>query len=138
MSNNMDNFEFNIRGRTKETFALAMRIAFDDLEDTEKTTAKYWFQTKYHGLVLLWADDKYKKTTPFPGPMNVNTAIEFCWNWLENANREEFELEKMDAYYDGDGSSKPAFRVFCEEWGHVDECQFAICAILPTWAWIGK
>lgn len=132
MNENLDNFLINVRAREKETFALALRIAFSRFHK-----ASHWSQNKEYGLILYWYEEK--ESTPFPIPLDVETAIEFCWNWYSNVDRKQFTLSSMDVYHaDGDAIMKPAFRIFCEDWGHVNHSHYGICAILPVWAWLGK
>ena len=45
----------------------------------------------------------------------------------------------MDANFKlGDVQSEKAWRVFVENWGYVGDNPYAIAAILPIWAWLGK
>ena len=39
---------------------------------------------------------------------------------------------------DSDISVKRGWRIFCEEWGHIDESWQAIVAIKKVWLWYGK
>lgn len=137
MSECMDNFLINVRAKSKETFALALKIAF---AHSPSGKAAAWFATKEHGLVILWHADESKSSHDFPSPISVETAIVFAWEWLLSADRSEFELVDMDADCDhfSDAHCNPAYRIFCENWGYVADSHYAICAILPVWAWVGK
>jgi hypothetical protein len=144
----MDNPRLILLGRGQTTFILGMQIAFKLTGNN--TEAKYWWmykrqdedrvnrekldllgETKCKCLVLSWASgDEEKHKSVLPAFMDCPAATSFAWNWL---SRQEYGPEP-----DYDGSNEKGFLLFNETWGHVGGDHYAIVAIAPAWAMLGK
>lgn len=141
MSEIMDNFTLNVRARTKESFEHTMAVAFA-ASPGEK--ASHWCEHPKYGLILFWHADEHDKfdnkpIVPFPHELDYMTASSFVWDWLSKIDRKKFNLGSWDAHYDdGDVWNEKAWRVYVEDWGHVGNSPYAVAAILPVWAWLGK
>jgi len=83
-------------------------------------------------LVLFWSEpnDKRIQDYPFPAQATKEDAIVFVQSWLHGLCWPEEP--------DHDGDNEKGFRMFVEDWGHVVENGYAICAIQPAWAMYGK
>lgn len=132
----MDNRVFNVNGCKREWLLDALKLAFAQKGD--KTLAKGYFVTKTHGMVLTWWDiDGGKKGySKFPSPLTAEAVYPLVVAWLDS--KPEVEMKDWDADYDHDGDNEPGWRVFVEDWGHVDNEHSAICAIKPAMMWYGK
>jgi hypothetical protein len=88
-------------------------------------------------FVLFWAEPKnwkFGEVNKLPYPMGRRRVGDLVWDWLQ---------ERPDAEYaegiDMDGSlGKGAFRMWNEQWTHVGNSPYGICAIRPIFAWYGK
>ncbi len=84
-------------------------------------------------LVLFW--HKSSEATdyhPFPSPVGYNVAAELAQSWLT-------ATVPSDEYPDDvDGDVKSGFRIYSQEWGHVDGDPYAFVAISPIWMIYGK
>lgn len=158
----MDNFAINVTARGRESLRLALALAFENNAPGKKAT--HWVEVPGVGIVLMWHadklhysrdsegelipnDERYTRTdevdesksgvaqsSRFIAPLSAETAVGTVWNWLES-------LEDKDYYgslNDCDVTERRAWRVYCENWGHVQGSSYAICAIQPVWAWLGK
>ena len=128
----MDNFQLDIRSRTKTHFDEALQMAFDAAPGRKATHYKI---TKKHGFILYWSGDDIKGLTAFPYEMSCKDAIPFIWGWLQKVNYDDYEKPYDDG---GDVENVKAFRIFNEDWGHVDNESYAFVAVKPAWAWLGK
>jgi hypothetical protein len=140
---NMDNFGLNVRARSKETFVRAIAIA---CAASPGGTVTHFCEHPRYGLVLFWHDCEEstfcgRKVHPLSCEMGPREAAQFAWRWVVDAQRDRgiLGLKGWDAYYrDGDVQNEPAYRIFVEDWGHVGGSPYAVVAILPVWAWLGK
>jgi len=142
----MDNFHIDVRADSREAFDLAVRLAF---MKAPVSRATHFATHKKYGLILLWAPEPDKdglEVHPLPYALNDIRACEFAWSWLEEMRGteglweydSEDPVDSMSGPLEGAAANASAFRIFCEEWGHVGELHCAICAIKPAFAWIGK
>ncbi len=136
----MDNFALDVRARSRESFDHAMAIAFNG----SVGKASHWCEHPKFGLVFFWNEvpsDTFqgKPISPLMTEMDAAQAADLAWIWLQKADRKKFQLKDSDEHYrDGDVDNEKAWRVYVEEWGHVGGSNYAVCAILPVWAWLGK
>lgn len=79
-------------------------------------------------LVFYWTDSE--KATALPFPMTMEQAADFAIGWLEHADYGDEP--------DHDGSNGKGWRIYNEDWGHVDGDWSAFVAIEPAWAMYGK
>ena len=64
------------------------------------------------------------------GPMTLEQAADFAVGWLEHA---DYGREP-----DHGGDNGKGWRLYCEDWGHVDHDHYAFAAVQPVWAMYGK
>jgi hypothetical protein len=147
----MDNKIFNVNGIGDDMLLATLKLKF--MQGGKNTTAKAWAVTKKRGLILFWWYDRddekqyegnemfdvepYRKY-PFPSPMTAEQCLPFVKSWLEDDKREDIEMKDWDRNADHDGDNGLGWRVFSEDWGHVNGCHDAICAIKPVMLWYGK
>lgn len=137
-----DNLHIDVRAKTRETFDLAIQIAMEFEPAVEAYTID-----KKKGLVLLWCAEEYsggrKLGHPFPTRLDAKGAADMAWTWLQK----EWEKDPKDRvafdpggkpYEDGEVDNDNGFRVYNEEWGHVGDHTYSVCAIQPASIWIGK
>jgi hypothetical protein len=129
-----DTHQMDVYSSTKLNFGHAMRIAFSNHREAE-----YYKKDSKAGLVLFWTEPHgLDGVYPLPNKMNVEAAIEFCWQWLCSLDGKSVED------YTGrppsiDGSVLlGGFRVYNEEWGHVLGQHAAIVAVRPEYILLGK
>lgn len=132
----MDNRIFNVNGRLdrdgelllRDTLALAFAIA--------KKKAIAWRKSQKHGLILDWSDCA-SGASRFPALADADTVLPFALQWLKSDEAKEVELDSWDRDAGHDGHNGPGWRVYCNDWGHVEGWQ-AIVAVKPTFMWYGK
>lgn len=127
----MDNFHIDITSRIKSHFDEILQIAFDQSPGRKATHYKI---TKKHGFILYWHEDG-KDSIAFPYEMEYKDVVPFVWGWLQKVEYGDYENPIDDG---GDVDNVKGFRIFNEDWGHVDNSSYAFIAIRPAWAWIGK
>ncbi len=143
----MDNRVFNINGRTKEQLQLAVRLLLLD-EYGQEQKVSGWYYTKEKGMVLTWyVGDKYK-ATPFtdrmgnPNDIKYDELVELLFNWLDTESAKNVICEGDDENADHDGSNELGWRLYTEDWGHINEGHsidhYSIAAFKPAWLWYGK
>lgn len=81
-------------------------------------------------LIFYWSDWREPKATKFLYPYTIKQAGDFALGWLEHV---DYGPEP-----DHDGSNGKGWRIYNEDWGHVDHDQYAFVAIEPAWAMYGK
>lgn len=134
----MDNRVFNVNGRMdhggKELLEKTLELAFLTDGLSKPQTAVGYRISETHGFVLY----KYKsdKAIPFPCPLNAKQVAEQVFAWLESDPKVALSGWDQDADHDGDNG--PGWRVYCEDWGHVDHDFAAFVAITPAFMWCGK
>ena len=130
----MDNIVFNVNGRSEEMLLKAIELAF--LQREYKTCVGWKISKK--GFILSWSLSD--KSTPFPGNVEFTPeeVLPMVTKWLKTVNLDEVEMEGWDGDCDHDGHNSRGWRVYSEDWGHVDGSWSAICAIKPAFMWYGK
>lgn len=141
----MDNFIIDIRAEGIETLRMAMEIAFAMNSPGKKVLSyaimppkekeEHYFNsrtTELKALVLRWTDDpsSSKIAVNLPFKLDVAGATDFAARWLAE---QDYGPEP-----DHDGSNHKGWRMFTEDWGHVFHDRYAVCGIVPCWAWYGK
>jgi hypothetical protein len=125
-----DNHVISITGLSAEDFKKA--LSFFDV----KNLAGYRISNT-DGMILYWTD-KGSETKPirkFPYTLASRVEVEnFVWGWLQSPEAKELLGEEPNH----DGSNDVGWRVFNEEWTHVDDDWSARVAICPIWAMYGK
>ena len=128
----MDNRIFNVNGKGCENLQATIELVFKQT----RMTCDGWSFSKKHGLILHWCDgDKINK---LPSSIGAEEATKLVWAWLQTDEAGTVESEHWDSNYNHDGHNGSGWRVYCEDWGHVDNEWSAICAIKPVYLWYGK
>jgi hypothetical protein len=131
----MDNRILNINGRTIEQLKLAIQVACLD-EYGKYQKIRGWRYSQKKGLILLWYLSE--KDTKFPVEMNHTTIADVIWQWLETEDAKKVECEGWDADADHDGDNEKGWRLYVEDWGHVDSSWGVSFAVKPAYLWYGK
>lgn len=134
----MDNRIFNVNGRGLEMLHATLALAFwQEGWDERHATAIGWKVDPKHGLVLLWhADSSNAKL--FPVPLTADRVADMVFAWLSSDEAKNIPCEGWDANVDHDGDNEPGWRVYVEDWGHIGNDHYAICAVKPAYNWLGK
>lgn len=119
----MDNRQITVKAEGKESFDLAMKLAFTTYKEA------VGFMVKDNTLVFYWCD--YEAATKLPFKMKFQDAINFAWAWLEST-------PVSTKQPDHDGDNEKGFMVYNDSWGHVFNAYQAIIGITPIWAMYGK
>jgi hypothetical protein len=127
-----DNRQFNVNGREVQDLADALSLVF---RQNGIAKAEAYKVDPKKGLILLWADTE---GTKLPTPMDAAAVLPMVQAWLESDEADTIELDSWDRDADHDGHNGPGWRVYCEKWGHVGDCHYAICAIKKVFLWYGK
>lgn len=145
----MDNRQFNINGRTKKQLNLALKCLLFNEYDEEKTVSGWYFNPN-KGFVLTWWVGENYIATPFtdrmgkPKPVNVEDLTEILWEWLTTDEAKTVEMSGWDEDADHDGSNELGWRLYMEDWGHVNMGgshsldHYSIAAFKPAYLWYGK
>lgn len=86
-------------------------------------------------LVLFWSEPSPKPQdySSLPMPVSSSFTANFVSEWLKVQPR-----PKEDDW-GGDVETGPAFRISCDDWGHVEPFGWsAFLRITPSTAWYGK
>lgn len=131
-----DNRIFNVNGELKpdgeKLLLAALELAF---ATSGFKHAKAWRYSTTHGLILDW--HCFKGNNAFPAPLDAKGVFPIVLQWMNSPEAGAVQLDKWDSDYDHDGHNGLAWRVYCEDWGHVDG-RDSIVAIKRTYAWYGK
>lgn len=130
----MDNRVFNVNGRGDSMLLDTLKLAF--AQEGTKTTCESWVFNKDKGLILCWhADEGHMK---LPSPLTAEACLPMVLAWLTSSDIKQMSYEGWDRDEDHDGSNSMGWRVYCEDWGHVGDEHYAICAVRPAFLWHGK
>ena len=103
----------------------------------ESSRAEEWIDLPGDGdcprtLILLRHAEGSSKTLPVP--LDLEGATDLARRWLE-----ALPIKDRPGWIDMDGDCEPiAFRVFCDDWGHVCGHHYRIVGIQGAHAWYGK
>ena len=129
----MDNRIFNVNGSGLKTLETTLNLCFDQAGWSGCVS---WKVSKEKGMILYWHESE-KDTKPFPSKLTASEAAPIVYKWLETESN-TIKQDGWDAETDYDGENSKGWRVYCEDWGHVDHSPYAICAIRPVVLWHGK
>ena len=132
----MDNRIFNVNGKTDEQLLGALKLVFT--QKGKGTTCKGTLFSKTKGLLLLWWYDKDDLGNSLPAELEAEEIFPIVKSWLKSKQASEVECNGWDANSQHDGSNSIGWRVYCEDWGHVDGISYTICAVKPAYMWYGK
>lgn len=147
---NMDNFSIDVTGRNTgydssgnaledlTKFILGddkiQLYAIRDKQEGERPQFDDdWPRPKRLVFYHYSSDTVEKSLIKHPFPMDYAAVANFCSEWLKTIPNDEYE-----GWIDLDGSLAPGWRVWNEDWGHIDNHWGAAFAISPHWGWIGK
>lgn len=121
----MDNFRIDVTAQGDEALDKVFALAFGS-----RHAEGYLVTGK--GLIFLWSlSENRNGAVHLPFKMDARRAADFARGWLEDA-------ANYGTQPDHDGSNGKGWRVYNEEWGHVDGLWGAIVAVEPIWAMYGK
>lgn len=133
----MDNFRIDVTGDDRESLTLALNLACNHCPGG---TAKA-FGIKKNKFVLFWTVPSrppvgFTKFGEFPVAMDCLSLLGLVEKWL---NQNPHQRDDHDEFIEGcDGDTKQGWRLYNEEWGHVDGMWQAFVAIEPITAYYGK
>lgn len=131
----MDNKLFNVNGSGSEMLLKALELSF--MQEGSRTTCSGWQQTEENGLILCWSN-KPEGIHPFPADLSAKQCLGFVEEWLSSDFASKVKLGGWCEDSDHDGHNTEGWQVYCEEWGHVGNQRYSICAIRPAFMWHGK
>lgn len=129
----MDNRIFNVNGKSKEDLLQTIILA---LATSGSKDIKGWSVNPKKGLVLFSYGEKENK---FPVPVAPSSIIDMVWDWLKTDEAKKIPHENAwDSDHQHDGDNGIGWRVFVEDWGHVDGKWGVVACIKPAFMWYGK
>lgn len=133
-----DNRILNINGKSDAQLLLALQFAFRDQYDTPNT-CKGWEVIPAKGLVLYqYYSDHLKNVQQFPAKMSADEVFPIVKKWLASDDAKKIPHENWDVNMSHDGSNIVGWRMYLEDWGHIDGNWGALCCIKPAYLWLGK
>ncbi len=130
----MDNRIFRVNGEGDDLLFSALDLVF---KQNWLSHCESWEQTESNGLILCWAID-LKCCNNFPSKLNAADCLPIVSSWLNSDFAKTVQLGEMCNDADHDGDNKLGWEVYCDDWGHVGDNHYAICAIRPAYMWFGK
>ena len=132
----MDNRLFNVNGKGLQLLQQVLELAFKQEDWSNGRTCRSWQFDKEKGLILNWTE--VEGANILPTPLDASGVAPIVWRWLNDKKREKHSLGDWEGDIDHDGSNGEGWRVYVEDWGHVGEHRYAICAIKFCYMWYGK
>lgn len=149
----MDNRIFNVNGKGEDMLRATLELAFAQkycgwTTVNATSIAEGWCVSEQHGLILLWhcrendpgiTDIIIPKVHKFLVPLTASEVTPTVWKWLDQ--KETWKNTKFmdwDIKSDHDGSSEKGWRVWVGDWGKVGDELYTICAVRPSYLWLGK
>lgn len=144
----MDNRILNINGALHEGFPerdltllrKALELAFiqDNYLELSETRCNHFAKTKKSGLILMRYNNERLGSKELPCPLDIDGTFQLVLNYLKSEEAKTIETNGWDRDADHDGDNGPGWRLFVEDWGHVEGFNGVICAIKPCFMWYGK
>lgn len=142
----MDNVIFDVNGpyasiNSKDDLLMnALQLIFNT--SGHKKCYGWYFSDK-HGLVMDWHAGEGStrngcKVSSSSFGLSVKSMYVLALEWLQSEESKAVRLEGWAADVDNDGHNSMGWRVYTEDWGHVDDDHYAICAVTPCYLWHGK
>ena len=131
----MDNRMFNVNGRNDVVLMDTLKLAFTD--EYRENTCKGWIFDPKKGLLLVQYGNE-EDINKFPTDMSAAEVFPFVWKWLKSDESRTVELESWERDLDHDGHNTIGWRVYVEDWGHVNNRWGILCAVKPIYLWYGK
>jgi hypothetical protein len=128
------NRKFNVNGSGESMLLATLALVFE-----QKGLGARAYKFTESGLVLYWgvADGTVALPKAADG-LSAAQCLPFVVAWLQGDHAKGVVCEGWDADYDHEGWNIVGWRVFCGDWGHVEQSPYAICAIRPAFLWLGK
>ena len=126
-----DNRVFNVNGKGQDMLLATLKL----VQAQAYSKFRGYKVSKKHGIILLWCAEK---GISFPSELSAEEVTPIVLSWLNSKEAKEIETVDWDKDADHDGSNSVGWRVYCEDWGHVDHESYAICAVKPVFLWHGK
>ena len=127
------NVIFNINGRYRDYFDLALQLAIAPNNSDQYTTkVRAWYiDEEKNRMVLLWHHKP--NSNAFITDLSAAEVGPQVWAWLEGR-------EPLKPHMAHDGDSVIGWRMYVDNmWGHVEPFgSYAIVAIEPSWIEYGK
>lgn len=118
-----DNAHFDITGAP---LAICLQIA-TGISSSGRVTG--WRMDADKNRLILYSLPS-PRATPLPAPLTGEALVLFVKAWLDQAS---YGVEP-----DHDGDNSRGFRIYNEDWGHIDHEYQAFVAIEPAWLMHGK
>lgn len=135
----MDNKLFDVNGRTPEQLENTLKLLLDN-EYGETRKVEGWLFDKEKGFVLYWHTEK--RGHKFPVPIGYKALAQIVYEWLQSEEAGTVTLGEWEDDCDHDGSNELGFRVYLDEWGHININgsldHYTLGAIKPVYCWYGK
>jgi hypothetical protein len=128
-----DNAIFNVNGRSNNRLRDAIKLAAPD-----RCKLKGFRKHESKGLIFYWTDSKRPGYSAFPAPLTAEDVFPMVVQYLASKEVRIAKHEGWDANADHDGDNVAGWRVYVEDWGHVDDEYEAAFAVKFAWIWLGK
>lgn len=150
----MDNRSINVCSVGQEDLTLALKIAWKNVpgrtishykvinltqktsyygEPTTRHIEEYVEDDKgIHTLILYWSNPNKKDVKELPYPLNLDQTITFVEGWLNQVTYPKCEEDG------GDISTEKGWKLFTDDWGHVQGDWATFVGIQPKYALYGK
>lgn len=140
VANRMDNRIFNVNGPMtadgKDLLAATLRLAFQQMghPGREGNKAIGYRVCSRKGFILY----RYpvSNCVLFPCSLSSDQVLPTILAWFDS--KPDYTCEEWDEDHDHDGHNGPGWRVYCEDWGFVDDEYQAFLAVKPAFMWYGK
>lgn len=127
-----DNAVFNVNGDSESRLKDTLRLALNG----RNVDGYKFIQSK--GLVLYsYISSSNRDAVKFPAPLNADEVTSIVSKWLKGDEAKTVHCSGWDANADHDGDNELGWRVYTEDWGHI-EGEWDAIAIRPAWMWYGK
>lgn len=127
-----DNPIFNINGDSDSKLTDALVFALNG-----RTVSGFKFIVS-KGLVLYsYISSTNNNAIKFPTPLMAAEVAPIVLKWLNSDEAKQVPFHGWDANADHDGENELGWRVYTEDWGHI-EGEWNAIAIKPAYIWYGK
>lgn len=128
------NCVFNVNGQGKENLVATLDLVFQ----MRGYLPAAWRHDEKYGMILYWTVKDIEGINILPAPLSAEEIAPIVLSYLESEKAGDVVLKGWDKDVNHDGHNTPGWRVYCEDWGHVDSRWEAIVAITPAYMWHGK
>jgi len=130
-----DNRIFNVNGSGLENLVAALDLVFNMTGNLPIA----WKHDKDYGMILYWTKCDTEDIIPFPSALSAAEIAPIILKYLSSDMGKEVKLlSKWDINCNHDGDNTLGWRVYCDDWGHVNNQWKAFIAITPAYIWHGK